>query len=147
MQYTVSQTVIDVFSDASQNGTGGICGGAYVIGHGGSPVQVKLSCRNNMVAELLTLLTGLHAAVAVRDEIFESTGVLHKILIHTDLLHIENILKKGKFKVTREINSVLMLAGATIVPDAWDYDEYKACHYHAKIQSRCFGVDHPGIIK
>lgn len=131
--------VLHVFADASQNGQGGPCAGAWIVGMGGTPFQLSLDCRSNIQAELLTMIAGLQSAMLMRKE-----G--QRILVHTDLKHIASIMRKARRGPAAELRWLLRKANAQIVADARNFREYRLCHKRAQIQARCHGRFHPLIV-
>lgn len=127
--------VLDVFSDASQNGNRGPCAGAFVIGRGGEPFQLDLrTCRNSMHAEILTAIAALETAV------FHSPVAV--VCLHSDLKHIHEIMARGRGPAFR-LQQLVARYCVRVLTDARQFPEYRLCHHRAQIQAGCHGKRHP----
>lgn len=123
---------LHVFSDASQIGNKSPCAGAYVIGRGGSPVQVALpDCRNSFHAELLVMIAAIEAAMP---------AAIH---VHSDLKTIGASMRKASRGPAAKLRWLLKSTGAKLSIDAWNHPEYHECRYHAQLQAGCHGKRHP----
>lgn len=129
------EKVIDVFSDASQNGER--FAGAYVVGRNSRPVQIDLFCTTSMDAEFITAIKALNVALQRREPEQE-------IVMHIDIRPIERVLSWARRGPAAKLNSMIANhPGVRILDDARNYADHLLCHHHARCRAGLYGTNHP----